>query len=116
MALPAFPPSRNAWASPARILAMSVRHCLALGRGLDMQRGFCGPGGYVDQVGYDISLNRAPIQSIRRVLKVGTAVATEGHAQHRASCITTYLCVPHHRARGQRLRAGSAAAIKMITM
>jgi nicotinamidase-related amidase len=60
---------------------------------VDWQHDFCGPGGYVDTMGYDISLTRAGIEPTKRVLEVCRRVpgmhvvhTREGHRPDLSDC------------------------------
>jgi nicotinamidase-related amidase len=59
---------------------------------IDWQVDFCGPGGYVDRMGYDLSLTRAGLEPTRRVLEAfrawgGMVIHTrEGHRPDLSDC------------------------------
>jgi nicotinamidase-related amidase len=60
---------------------------------IDWQQDFCGPGGYVDAMGYDISLTRAGVEPTRRVLEACRAIPAftilhtrEGHKPDLSDC------------------------------
>lgn len=73
---------------------------------MDMQTDFCGRGGYVDRMGYDLSLTANAIERIQRVLSAArqsrmTIIHTrEGHRHDLSDCPSNKLW------RSKRIKAG----------
>ena len=55
----------NIEAQPQSITFDAARAALIV---VDMQKDFCAKGGWVDQCGYDVDLNRAPIKPLQKLL------------------------------------------------
>jgi len=60
---------------------------------IDWQQDFCGPGGYVDTMGYDISMTRRGVEPTRNVLEACRSIADfnivhtrEGHKPDLSDC------------------------------
>ncbi len=82
---------------------------------IDWQVDFCGPGGYVDAMGYDLKLTRAGLEPTARVLSSVRALGMpvvhtrEGHHPDLRDCPAQQaVALQAHRRRHRRRRPGRA--------
>ena len=73
---------------------------------IDMQTDFCGKGGYVDTMGYDLSLTRAPIDPIRRCSTRCATAAITSSIRARDTGPTSPTCRANKQWRSRRINAG----------
>ena len=73
---------------------------------IDMQTDFCGKGGYVDAMGYDLALTRAPIDPIKALLAAARAKGYHSHPHPRRPPARPRRSAANKRWRSQRIGAG----------
>lgn len=90
---------------------------------IDMQTDFCGVGGYVDKMGYDLSLTRAPINPIkaelgamREIVLTGITTDVCAHTTMREANDRGFECVLLEDCCGSTDKGYHDHAIKMIKM